>query len=250
VTGALVVSVHDIAAATADAGRGWSEHLDRLGVPATLLVVAGPFGGPRLDSAPADLVRWLRDRAAMGDEIALHGWTHRADTPGPAWRRVSGGVIARGAGEFWGLTRREAAERLGSGIAVMERAGLPVSGFTPPGWLASRGTVEAAGAAGLRYVTSHLWVTDLMTGRRIAAPAVCHRPDGRLQGAGTRIVRRLVPALVRRHRVVRLGLHPADLAHPALVGAALDAIAEALAAGARPMTYLELLDTSISVEAA
>ena len=68
----LVVSIHDVAPSTAWAARAWMDELDRRHVPATLLVVPGPWEGPplRLDR---DLVAWLHERRQRGDEIAEPG---------------------------------------------------------------------------------------------------------------------------------------------------------------------------------
>ena len=118
----LVVSIHDVAPSTAWASRAWVDELDRRHVPATLLVVPGPWEGPplRLDR---DLVAWLHERRQRGDEIAQHGWTHRAVAS----------VAARGCAEFWSLDTREAKRRIELGRDVLHRAGLAPIGFTPPG---------------------------------------------------------------------------------------------------------------------
>lgn len=233
-TGVLLASVHDVTSDTLPAARTWTEELAARGVPATHLVIGAGFE----DGA---LAEWLRARCAAGDEVALHGWTHRADVAGNAWRRLSGTVVARGAGEFWALSKREAAERLARARCRLAASGLEVIGFTPPGWLASPGSVAAAAETGLRYITSHLWISDLTTGRRHRAPAICHRPNSVLQGTAAQVVRSAVPMLIRRGQVARLGLHPADLEHPALVDAALAAVDDALHRGARPLTYTAFL---------
>ena len=68
----LVVSIHDVAPSTAWAARAWVDELDRRHVPATLLVVPGPWEGPPL-RVDRDLVAWLHERRQHGDEIAQHG---------------------------------------------------------------------------------------------------------------------------------------------------------------------------------
>lgn len=73
-----------------------------------MLAVPGPWRGSELADAP-ESAALLRDAAARGHEIALHGWTHTAQPGGGRTRRLSGAFAARGAGEFWALD--EAARR-------------------------------------------------------------------------------------------------------------------------------------------
>src|SRR5262245_61356915 len=98
----IVVSVHDVAPATADETARWCADADRLGIPVSLLVIPGPWRGMQLADAPgyADV---LHERRARGDEIVLHGWCHTAGPEGSALRRAFGRAVARGAAEFAAL---------------------------------------------------------------------------------------------------------------------------------------------------
>jgi hypothetical protein len=261
----LVVSVHDVAPATAQAARTWVRALDGCAVPLTFLAVPGPWHGAGLEADPdgAELVAWLRARQDGGDEISLHGWSHRADVRGALPRRAVGSVVARGAAELWALDRATAADRTRAGLDVLQRNGLSVTGSTPPGWLSSREARRGLADAGLQYVTDHAGLLDLVNGRRWWAPALCHRPATRAAtgtnigtGTGTntatgigavtleRVGRRVVTAaarLVAAGRSVRIGLHPDDLERPDLLAATVDAVRRCLAAGARATTYAEVL---------
>src|SRR5262249_59380526 len=81
----LVVSIHDVAPSPAFAARAWVGELDRRHVPATLLVVPGPWEGPplRLDRNPAS---WLHERGGRGEEVAPNGWPHPAGPGAPPCR--------------------------------------------------------------------------------------------------------------------------------------------------------------------
>ena len=251
----LVVSIHDVGPATASAARAWERALRDLPVPLTWLVVPGPYRGATL-ADPADdgedLIGWLRDREQAGDEISLHGWTHRADVVGGPVRRAVGGLVARGAAEFWALDRGESAGRTGAGLEALAGRGFAVTGGTPPGWLSSRQSRSGMADAGLGYVTDHAGLVDLGTGRRWNAPALCHRPataTGRPGGPAAtlaeragRVVLRGASRLVRLHGSVRIGLHPADLNSPALVEDAVTTIAACLDAGAVATTYAYQFD--------
>lgn len=236
----LVVSIHDVAPATAAQSREWLDELDRREVPGVLLVIPGPWRARTLAECP-EMCAWLRQCAGRGHEVALHGWRHTVAPAGPFSRRMVAGVAARGCGEFWSLDEDEAQARAGLGRAALVDAGLSPAGFTPPGWLASRPALAGLRRAGLRYSTSHAAVTDLRTAERHQAVALSHRPGGRGERTGAWLMNRGSRELVRSGRPVRLALHPADLARPGLKEAALHALDMVLELGARPTTYEELV---------
>ena len=232
----LVVSIHDVAPSTAFAARAWVGELDRRHVPATLLVVPGPWEGPplRLDR---NLVSWLHERCERGDEIAQHGWTHRAVPGAPAWRRAVASVAARGCAEFWSLDTREAKRRIELGRDVLDRAGFTPIGFTPPGWLASAPTLDVLTDLGYRYTTTRSAVLDLFSGAVHRVPALSQRPGGAAEALGRTVVDGWARRLARRGASARLALHPMDLDNPALVASNLAVIDQFLEAGAKVRTY-------------
>lgn len=242
----LVVSIHDVAPATAAETRSWLADLDGLGVRATMLVVPGPWRSPALTDAP-EFGAELRRADDAGHELALHGWSHTAQPGGARSRRLSGQIAARGAGEFWTLDAAEARARINQGLDALRGAGIEPEGFVPPGYLASPGTRQALAACGLRYWTSHFGVHDLRGGVRHTVVALSHRPamgvDGRPLGerGGDYLIERSPQWFTRRGRPLRLALHPDDLHRPGLRDTTLRAIERALRFGARAMTYRELL---------
>lgn len=238
--GWLVVSVHDVAPATGAQAAAWRVHLARRQVPATWLVVPGPWRGALLAQDTA-LVAWLHDRVRAGDEVAQHGWEHRAVPDGPAWGRAVATLVARGCAEFATIGEEEAAQRLRWGRRVLEDLGLPPLGFTAPGWLTSPGAWRALAAEGYRYATSHTAVADLVTGVRHGALALSTRAGGLTEAVGAAVLPRLAARLAARGRPVRVALHPEDLASPRLRSAVLGAIDAALDQGATPITYWRLV---------
>ena len=242
----LVVSIHDVAPATADETRSWLADLDGLGVRATLLVVPGPWREPVLSDAP-EYGAELRRVAEAGHELALHGWCHAAQPGGTGSRSLTGRIVARGAGEFWTLDAAEARDRIDRGLEVLRAAGIEPEGFVPPGYLASPGAQQALAESGLRYWTSHFGVHDLHSGVRHTVVALCHRPavgaSGRPFGerSGDYLIEHSPQWFTRRKRPLRLALHPDDLHRPGLRETTLSAIERSLAFGARAMTYSELL---------
>ena len=158
---------------------------------------------------------WLQSCAERGHELCLHGWDHTATAEASLGRTLVGNLVARGCGEYWSLNEDEAADRARRGLHVMAGLGLHVTGFTPPGWLASAAAIRGLQRAGLHYVTSHRSVTDLRTGRRLRALVICHRPNGFGERAGVALMAR-TPGLLRPGRTLRIALHPDDLTRSGL----------------------------------
>lgn len=237
-----VVSIHDVAPASLDASSTLLRLCERHEVRATLLVIPGPWrgGDPSSDQV---FRRWLESAAERGHEVSLHGWNH--DGTGQAnWRNR---VVARGCGEFSSLGQVEARSRIGRGLEVMERLGHQVRGFTPPGWLASKGTIDAVRDAGLDYLTTQRSVKVLTAGVDIRIPAVCQRPDSTLEPLAALVVRRYAVSRVSSGQAIRAALHPADVKSPAMFESATALVQVAAFAGT--MTYAEVADGCRAVEA-
>jgi predicted deacetylase len=237
----IVVSVHDVAPATRRACERWIDELEGRGVPASMLAVPGPWRAPAM-SDDRWFGIWLRACRDRGHEIGQHGWDHSGSGRGSRRRRAVGRVVARGCAEFWTLDEAEAARRLALGLAQLRSVGVEPAGFTPPGWLASAGSLRSVKALGYRYTTSHLAVTDLSSGARHRAVALSHRTGGSLERPGSALMARTARLLAGQGRPVRIALHPDDVDRPRLRSAALAAIDAALTAGASPMTYLDVVN--------
>jgi uncharacterized protein len=238
----FVVSVHDVAPVTAEETAAWLSDLDERGVPATLLIIPASFrGGPALGQAP-DLVSYLHAAAGRGHELSLHGYQHEGVPGGPLWRRGVNQMMARGAGEFWSLDEEEARKLLCAGLEALADVDIGVTGFTPPGWLASPGARRALAALGFHYWTSQLAVHDLTRPAVRRMPALSHRPGGVGERAGAQLMVAAARTFTAIRTPFRIALHPADLAYPGLREAALTAIDSTLAAGGVPMTYETLIN--------
>jgi predicted deacetylase len=95
-------------------------------VPVTILAV--PRYHDEARAAQFELAR--RALRSRGDELALHGCTHRDDgKPEGAIDAVRRSHYTRGEGEFWSLSRREALARIDVGIAWFAKHRWPLSGF-------------------------------------------------------------------------------------------------------------------------
>lgn len=240
----LVVSVHDVAPASASATESWLDALDSRGVPASLLVVPGKWRGEELAARPS-YQAYLRARRQHGDEILQHGWRHLSGADATGWRSLTARAAARGAGEFAALSYGSALLRLRAGHDVLARADLATDAFTAPGWLHSPGTLHALRSLGFSYTTTHTGVLDLATGRQLRGFALSHRPGGAGERTAARVMRVGVRAACRSGGLIRIALHPDDLARPGLMPVTLAALDEALQAGARPVTYRDVFSGAL-----
>jgi predicted deacetylase len=212
----LLVSIHDVTPALAPAvERLWALCAERHVVPA-LLVVPNWHGDWVLSGHP-EFVRWLRERAAMGAEIVLHGERHDeaglARTPGDRLRAL--GRTAR-EGEFLGLGRQAARERIERGAALLRMLGLHPIGFIPPAWLAREEGHAAVADAGLGFSEDESGIRFFPGGHRVRSPAVRFSARGRIRPWGSVVVARGRWRMQRRMAYPRIAFHPQDLAHPAI----------------------------------
>ena len=208
------VVLHDVAPATWPAYREFIAALETLApVPLTLLVVPDFHRRGSLEGDTTFLAAMER-RLARGDELVLHGYHH--DDPGPippsprAWflRR-----IYTHEGEFYALDEAEARRRLEAGMALFARLRWPLRGFVPPAWLLGAAARRAVARCGLAYTSDPR--------RLLRLPAFTPEPAPSLvwsarSGWRRALSRRWNEHLLRRHAdvpLLRLGLHPVDMAH-------------------------------------
>lgn len=237
----LLASIHDVSP------RFESEIdslLDRLhphfGERIAMLVVPDHWGeAPIVAGSP--FATKIRDWAASGMEIFLHGYTHR-----DAARHARAADLARarfmtaGEGEFLGLTRSEAARRITAGRQLIEDVtGRPIAGFVAPAWLYGEGAREALAEAGIAIAEDHWRVWSPATGARLARGPVitwASRSNARLASS-------LAAAAALRNapvKVLRVAVHPPDVHHHALLRS-IQATLSILRRRRTPARYADLL---------
>jgi predicted deacetylase len=211
----IAVALHGIEPATFERCaliRDWlADHgLDRV----TLLVIPARDLHPVGERSP-EMVRWLGERRLGGDSIAQHGFQHVASRRGPTHRRLVHPSSMR-SGEFVGLDGEETRRALHAGWRVLKLAGIEPDGFVAPAYAYTNALREALSV-------KFRWWAGLLRVHTAAAHAGASAreplaPAWSLAAAGP-FSRAFSPPLVRAGsllptRVLRLDLHPADLANP------------------------------------
>jgi predicted deacetylase len=205
----LCIVLHDVAGATrAACVRTLNAIRDVAGdAPVTLLAVPRYHG----EAPSAELEAWLGERARRGDELALHGHTHRDDGKPRGWLdRLRRSHYTRGEGEFWALTRGEAANRIDAGIEWFKRNGWPLSGFVAPAWLMGEGAWGALAARPFEYTATLRHLIHLPGKSRVTSQSVVYSSSSEWRRSTSVPWNAFVALSERRNALLRLELHPRD----------------------------------------
>jgi predicted deacetylase len=236
----VLLSIHDVTPAWKEQVETlWSLCRERGATPALLVVPNWHGSWPLREHQP--YVKWIRERAAEGAEIFLHGERHDEAGLTRGWRdsqRAFGKTNREG--EFLTLDHDAAAERIGRGVALFDALGLRPIGFVPPAWLCRRGTHTAAAAHGLHLLEDDTAIYLTHTGQRIPSHVLrwSGRTDFRARGSAVQAAWRWRTQQQEPH--FRIALHPLDLEHAITRQSVIDELDRWLALRpARP--YAELL---------
>lgn len=236
---ALLVTIHDVTPTLqARVKTLWALCAER-GIVPGLYVVPDWHGGSPIEGDAA-FVQWLRDRAADGAEIFLHGERHDEVGLPRSWQdelRAVGRTNREG--EFLTLDYDAARARIDRGIGRLQAIGLAPIGFVPPAWLAKGATHDAVRDAGLAVSESDSAIFVHARRAVIASPVLRWSARGAFRSYGSVLQERIRWRTQRGMPVMRIALHPADLDHPAVernIHVALDAWMRVR----RPGRYCEL----------
>ncbi len=244
----LLASIHDV-------GPRFEGEVDRLvdllgqvlgGPKFAMLVVPDHWGLAPLGEAAAFRAR-LREWAGQGVEMFVHGWYHK-DSPEFSAAEHSGMAsfkarhLTAGEGEFLGLSREVAAQRMADGRALIEDTiGGPVAGFIAPAWLYGSGALAALADTGFAIAEDHMRVWEPGSGRTLArGPVVTWASRSRMRQLSSLGVAALARSAFHGLPTARIAVHPGDTTVPAL----MDSIERTFAsfARARPAgRYADLL---------
>jgi predicted deacetylase len=117
--------------------------------------------------------------------------------------------------------------------------GKPIAGFIAPAWLYSDGAKIALERAGLPIAEDHFHVWSPATGKKLTSgPVITWASRTRPRLASSLLAAPIVRKLPMP--VLRIGVHPPDVRHPALVRSITKTFRSAVA-HRRPSAYAELL---------
>lgn len=236
----LLASIHDVSPRfEGEVDRLLDALAPHVGTRLAMLVVPDHWGeSPIVPGSP--FATRLRDWAASGVEMFLHGLVHRDDARHErAADRFRARFLTAGEGEFLGLGRAEAETRIRRGREMVEQAtGRPIAGFVAPAWLYGAGALAALEDCAIPIAEDHLRVWSPASGRELArGPVITWASRSRLRLASSLAAARL---LRRSHRrVLRIGVHPPDCRHPALMRS-VDSAFRVATAGRRVARYADL----------
>ncbi len=216
----LLASIHDV-------GPRFEREVEQLAALLTdllgrprfaMLVVPDHWGAAPLAQAPA-FQRRLREWADAGVEMFVHGWFHqdRAEHTGLAGLKAR--HMTASEGEFLGLPRDIAAQRMVDGRALIEDIiGRPVAGFIAPAWLYGEGAREALAASGFALAEDHFRVWQPADGKVLArGPVVTWASRSRSRQLSSLGFAALARPGLRALPVARIAVHPGDTTVPALL---------------------------------
>lgn len=238
----LLASIHDVSPRFE---REIDVLLDALspyvGKRLAMLVVPNHWGcAPIVPGSP--FATRLRSWASSGVEIFLHGYFHRDGCRhSGALDRLRASRMTAGEGEFIGLSRSDAARSIMCGRDLVEQVcGRPIAGFVAPAWLYGRGARQALSDCSIPIAEDHLSVWSPMTGRRLAGgPVITWAGRTRLRLASSLAAAAVLRALPID--VLRIGVHPADCGHPAILRS-IDSTFRKAARERRASCYSDLLE--------
>lgn len=156
----------------------------------------------------------LRRWAEEGNEIFLHGWSHRDDRKHRrAVDRFRAKHLTAGEGEFLGLDRFSAYARLRRGRSLLEDVtGLPVSGFVAPAWLYGSNALDALAELEFPIAEDHFAVWHPPNGRILArGPVISWASRSPMRIRASLAFARIAKWVFGPVRHVRIAVHPGDL---------------------------------------
>lgn len=215
----LLASIHDVSPRFEAEVEALVELLHpHVGDRIAMLVVPNHWGdAPIVPGSP--FAARLRAWSDAGFEIFLHGYFHRDDSRHDGdYDRLRARFMTAGEGEFLGLSRIEAANRIARGRALIEDVtGAPIAGFVAPAWLYGQGANQALSECGMPVAEDHMRVWSPATGKPLArGPVITWASRSR-----PRLASSLAAAAVLRRapiEALRVGVHPPDCRHPAIIG--------------------------------
>lgn len=210
----VLLSLHDVTPALEAPTRELWRLCRSLGATPALLVVPNWHGEWPLERYPA-FMDWVRACARDGAEIILHGQRH--DEVGlPRALRDTVRAVGRTnrEGEFLTLGVDAARRRIDEGLRTLRDQQLDPRGFIPPAWLAREDTHVAVRMSGFDFSEDIDGVRLHQSAKRLSLPALRWSGRTALRAFGSQAIAQWRWRQRVHSPLLRIALHPQDLAHP------------------------------------
>jgi predicted deacetylase len=206
---AVCIVLHDAAPSTRAAGARTLAAIREVAgeSPVTILAVPRYHG----ETPTPEFEGWLDERVGRGDELALHGCTHRDDGAPQGWldglRRSR---YTRGEGEFWALSKADALARIDVGIDWFGRHRWPLAGFVAPAWLLGTAAREAVAERPFDYTATLRQLVHLPAQTAVTSQSVVYSTSSAWRRGTSLVWNAAVDLAQRGNPLLRIELHPRD----------------------------------------
>ena len=241
---ALVVSIHDVSPVTWKTTIAILDDLRLLGVSSFSLLVIPDHHHRGHFLENLGFCEWLKERAAAGDEIVIHGTYHQRE-------RKSGETIiqklitrfyTQNEGEYYDLDEETAFNAVLKSQADFGKIGLNPTGFIAPAWLLSAPAEQALRRADCTYTTRLGTVLDLKSGKLYPSQSMVYSVRSSWRRGVSIVWNAILFRRLRENPLLRIGIHPPDFKYPAIWNQIRQSVSRALV-DRKALTYEEWLHT-------
>ena len=239
----LIVSLHDVHPSSLDAVARQRADLRGLGVrKLSLLVVPHWHGGESIESG-STFARTISQWQEEGDEVVLHGWTHSSiglqeRTRDWFWTKL----YTNSEAEFRLLTPEETRIRLTTGRELFDALGWPCVGFIAPAWLLAPHSISILKELGFAYTVSRKEIIPLAdSAPAILATSLCYSTRSGWRRGASRLWNPSLAKTLRHQGLMRVSLHPGDVAYPKVWSQILRLTSAALKQGRHAHSYRDFV---------
>ena len=214
----LIVSLHDVHPGSLDAIGRQRADLRQLGVRKLSLLVVPHWHAEESIEAGSEFARCISQWQEEGDEVVLHGWTHSSvglHERAQDWFWTK--LYTSSEAEFRLLTPEETRIRLTTGRELFDRLGWPCVGFIAPAWLLAPHTVPILRELGFAYTVTRKEIVPLADFTSpIRATSLCYSTRSGWRREASKVWNPSLAKTLRHQGLMRLSLHPGDIAYPSV----------------------------------
>ncbi len=184
----------------------------------------------------------------IGHEIVIHGFFHeRARQPNESVRaKILTRILTADEGEFFDVSYSDALHLIREARYDFEAHGFRPHGFIAPAWLLGAEAERAVIDACIDYTTTLRAVHDIAGGRTFTSQSLVYSTRSGWRRAMSRAWNRLLFRHQTSNPLLRLSIHPPDIAYRAIWEQISGLIDKALR-DRHPMTYETWLDEKSAI---